>query len=64
VDNYAPYGSDLASIPARIRYEIPPNDGGNKIFLETKTLQIASGQEFQLLLYIEDNEGRVYKDEQ
>ena len=46
LDNYAPYGSDLASIPARIRYEIPPNDGGNKIFYDTKTLQIASGQEF------------------
>ena len=54
-DNEATYGADLASFPASIELSGLDLDGGN--------MHVASGQAFDLYVYIKDSEGRVYNDE-
>ena len=42
---------------------MPDNDAGANIDFANQKLEIAAGQDFQLELYVLDQEGRVYTDE-
>ena len=63
VDNYAPYAPNIASIPADYKYKLVQN---GKTFYSDDSynhIVIAPGQVIDLTLFIYDNEGRLFSDE-